>query len=74
MFIKTLQGDIDNFEFDAFPADSFGDGETTGINSPVFHVIEADGSHRYFDLQGRQLDGNPNAGVYIKDGKKFIKK
>ena len=73
LFIKTLAGDLDDLEFEAFPADAFGDDGTTGINSPVFHVIEADGSHRYFDLQGRQLNDKPNKGLYIHNGKKYNK-
>ena len=71
-FIQTLAGDLDEIEIEDFPADAFGDGETTGIDSPVFHVIETDGSHRYFDLQGRLLNGKPDKGLYIKDGKKII--
>lgn len=73
-FIQTLQGDIDEFEFVDFPADVFGTDMPTGINSPVFHVIEADGSHRYFDLQGRQLDKKPRTGIYIMNGKKYSEK
>jgi hypothetical protein len=49
----------------------FGADMPTGISSPVFHVIEADGSHRYFDLQGRQLNSKPATGIYIKNGKKY---
>ena len=33
--------------------------------------IVADGSHRYFDLQGHQLNEKPRSGIYIKDGKKY---
>ena len=73
LFIKTLAGELDEFEFETFPADAFGDDGATGINSPVFHVIEADGSHRYFDLQGRQLNDKPNKGLYIHNGKKYNK-
>ena len=73
LFIKTLAGDLDELEFEAFPADAFVGDMPTGINSPVFHVIEADGSHRYFDLQGRQLNDKPNKGLYIHNGKKYNK-
>ena len=73
-FIQTLQGDIDEFDFVDFPAEVFGSDMPTGINSPVFHLIEADGSHRYFDLQGRQLNGKPRTGIYINNGKKFSSK
>ena len=45
--------------------------ESTGIR-PTIQTIEADGTSRYFDLQGRQLSGKPDKGLYIKDGKIFI--
>ena len=73
-FIQTLAGDLDEIQIEDFPADAYGEGETTGIDSPVFHIIEADGSHRYFDLQGRQLDSKPRAGIYIMNGKKYSEK
>ena len=39
---------------------------------PTIKTIEADGSSRYFDLQGRMLNGKPaQKGVFIKDGKKI---
>ena len=73
VFVRTLAGDLDDFEFEAFPAAAFDDDVTTGIDSPVFHLIEADGSHRYFNLQGQQLSGEPNKGIFIYNGKKYIK-
>ncbi len=71
MIIPSLAGDLDQYEKIEFPADVFGDDVSTGIDSPVIHVIEADGSHRYFDLQGHQLNEKPRSGIYIKDGKKY---
>lgn len=44
---------------------------TTGIE-PTIRTIEDNGTSLYFDLQGRQLYGRPDKGVYIKDGKKFV--
>ena len=47
----------------------------TGIE-PTIQTIEADGSSRYFDLQGRMIEGKPsNAGIYVNDNgqKKVIK-
>ena len=73
-FIQTLAGDLDEIQIEDFPADAFGDDEATGIDSPVFHIIEADGSHRYFDLQGRQLNDKPRTGIYIVNGKKYSEK
>lgn len=37
----------------------------TGIQ-PTIVAIEADGTCRYFDLQGRLLNGKPDKGLYIK--------
>ena len=73
-FIQTLAGDLDEIELEKFPANAYGEGEATGIDSPVFHIIEADGSHRYFDLQGRQLNDKPRTGIYIMNGKKYSEK
>ena len=40
----------------------------------TIQTIEADGSSRYFDLQGRMLDGKPaQKSIFIKDGKKYAK-
>ena len=45
----------------------------TGI-SPILQTIEADGTSRYFDIQGRMLNGKPDKGLYIEKGKKvFVK-
>ena len=45
----------------------------TGIQ-PTIKTIEADGTSRYFDLNGRMLSGKPSAkGVYINNGKKVAK-
>ena len=46
--------------------------EATGIN-PIIQTIDADGTNRYFDLQGRMLNGKPVKGLFIEDGKKMIK-
>ena len=40
---------------------------------PTIKTIEADGTSRYFDLQGRMLDGKPDKGLYIENGKKIAK-
>lgn len=46
--------------------------DVSGVE-PIIQTIEADGTHRYFDLQGRQLPGEPDKGIYIDNGKKKIK-
>ena len=45
---------------------------STGIETTI-QTIEADGTSRYFDLQGRMLSGKPDKGVYIENGKKVIR-
>lgn len=48
--------------------------DQTGIR-PIFHTIDADGTHTYYDLQGRKLNGKPTRkGVYINNGKVMINK
>ena len=43
---------------------------TTGISAVTTELS----SGKIYDLQGRQLKGNPTQrGIYIKDGKKFVK-
>ena len=68
--------DITNFPADVFSGDadfSGYDDEETGI---ILHTIDADGTHRYFDLQGRPLgDKKPTKrGLYLINGKKVIVK
>ena len=75
MFTFTGAGEDDETgKVEEFPVINFeGDvvnGEETGIN-PVIRTIEANGSNRYFDMQGRQINGKPtNKGIYINNGKK----
>lgn len=40
----------------------------------VMHTIDQDGSHRYFDMQGRPISAPVRKGLYIDNGKKYIKK
>ena len=56
------------------PASYQGDneGEATGI-APVIHTIDRDGTERWFDLNGRQLNGKPTKkGIYINKGNKVV--
>lgn len=48
------------------------DDEATGV-VPVIRTMESDGTSRYFDLQGRQLNNQPSKSVYIHNRKKIIK-
>ena len=43
------------------------DENPTGIGT--IHTIDSDGTHRYYDMQGRQLRQRPNRGLYIENGK-----
>lgn len=58
----------------AFSIRVIGDGETTGIED--IHVVSDEGENGkqgIFDLQGRKLDAEPTHGIYIKNGKKYVK-
>ena len=44
----------------------------TGIEN--IETIDEDGTHRYYDLDGRELPGKPLRGMYIFNGKKYINK
>jgi hypothetical protein len=48
------------------------DGNTTDIQQ--IRTIDADGTERYYDMNGRQLNGKPQKGMYIHQGKKYINK
>ena len=49
----------------------FGDDDnTTGIALPEAGVIEGDGP--IYDLSGRRVTGQPQKGIYVKNGKKII--
>ena len=49
------------------------DGEATTIDA-VIRTIDADGTEHYYDMNGRQLNGKPQKGMYIHNGKKYINK
>ena len=67
------EGDpIVDFPAGGYDADEFPDG-TVGIDTPVIRNFN-DGTHRYFDLQGRQLTAPAAKGVYIDNGKKVVMK
>ena len=51
----------------------FIDSITTGIQ-PTIVAIEADGTSRYFDLQGRLLNGKPQKGFFIENGIKKVQR
>ena len=46
------------------------DDNTTGIETPEVVVIEGDGP--IYDLLGRQVTGQPQKGIYVKNGKKVV--
>ena len=45
---------------------------TDGIDT--IETIDADGTEHYYDLQGRELPGKPERGIYIHNGKKVVVK
>ena len=74
-FVETTQGEDTGYITD-FPADLYhSDGDMPAHDETgILHTIDNDGTHRYFDLQGRQLDGKPGKGIYIDNFKKYISK
>jgi len=42
--------------------------------TPSIHTIDTDGTHRYYDLKGRQLKSKPQKGIYIENGIKHVGK
>ena len=48
----------------------FEDALADGIES--VKTVDADGTERYYDLNGRLLNGKPEKGIYIHNGKKII--
>ena len=55
---------------------SYNPGEGSGPNAiePVIRTIDRDGTERYFDMNGRLLNGKPQKGLYIHNGKKYTNK
>ena len=51
---------------------SLTDDDATGIDT--IETIGRDGTHTYYDLQGRRIDPGNAKGVVIKDGKKIVVK
>lgn len=75
VFQKWVAGDDDDNPVIDFPSKNFeGDTDIPDEPSGIMHIIRDDGTHQYFDLQGRKLQGPPAKGVYIHNGKKQIAK
>lgn len=76
MYQQWIAGNDDDAETVGFPSDDYeGDTEIPDSGTGILHVIDNDGTHRYFDLQGRPLPGKPmRKGLYINNGSKIIYK
>lgn len=73
-FYQQDENDVDNSELSnlRFHGDiTVAAPSVTGFK-PTFQTVDADGTSRYFDFQGRQLNGKPDKGYYIKDGIKRV--
>jgi hypothetical protein len=46
---------------------------TIGTVDGIISVTTANGDGKIYDLQGRRLDKAPQQGVYIKNGRKYVK-
>ena len=75
-FKQYVAGDDDD-PIVNFPTNDYApDADFSGYDDEteiILHTIDSDGTHRYFDLQGRQLQNRPTKGVYIDNGNKVIK-
>lgn len=74
--VRSDDGDIEHDGLKRFPAklysgDFAGNPGATGITT--LRTVDPDGSQRYFDLQGRELNGEPDRGYYIFNGTIFKK-
>ena len=50
---------------------------TTSIDEPEIETvktIDRDGTEQIFDIRGFKLERIPERGIYIKNGKKYIKR
>ena len=45
--------------------------DVTGIQITI-ETIDADGTRNYYDMQGHRLNGKPQKGIYIENGKKHL--
>ena len=74
---KQYVAGSDDDPITGFPTDNYDpDSDFSGYDDDpdgIIHVIGDNGSHQYFDLQGRSLNSLPQKGVYISQGKKIIK-
>lgn len=55
----------------AMPIYVIGEGYATGIEN--INIEKEHTQHGIYDLQGRKLSQEPESGIYIKDGKKYVK-
>ena len=63
-------GNEDNMDYEGdIP---FTESNPSGIQ-PIIRTIDANGINRYIDLQGRMLNGKPDKGIFIENGKKIAK-
>ena len=54
---------------------SFNPSEGSGSAiQPIVRTIDSNGTERYFDMNGRLLNGKPQKGIYIHNGKKYTDK
>lgn len=76
MKVMTAADDEEHNGLVKFPAELFwGDlnGEVGPTEISTIHTIDQDGTHRYYDMQGRLLNEKPDKGIYIINGKKYSK-
>ena len=68
----TSTGEIVNYDNLEYDGDiPYIENTPTGIE-PTIVAVDADGTSRYFNLQGQQLKDKPQKGVFIENGKKVV--
>jgi len=69
----THTGDVIYYDYRKDSGMNIFDQNTLGITEPSFQHSSFSAT-QYYDLQGRRLKGEPQRGIYIKDGKKVARK
>ena len=68
----TSTGEVVNYDNLEYDGDiPYIENTPTGIE-PTIVAVDADGTSRYFNLQGQQLKDKPRKGLFIENGKKVI--
>lgn len=65
-------GPDDNKDVNGIPEGWNVETDEGATNPTGISVVKPSETHNYYDLSGRRINGQPQRGIYVKDGKKFI--